>query len=116
MAVLIIVSRKSETRTICAMLDSGGSRATMAMDSRHGSGNASGGADLSGLDIERDRVATRDLELTEAERALLRDPEWIDEDEADAIMAMRIEKEEAGGAIPIRQYMRERASRARRTK
>ena len=35
------------------------------------------------------------------------------EDEADAIMAMRIEKEEAGSAIPIRQYMRLRTSSGR---
>jgi hypothetical protein len=56
------------------------------------------------------------LELSEEERALLRDPEWMDEDEADAIMAMRIEKEEAGSAIPIRQYMRDRVSSGRDTR
>jgi hypothetical protein len=84
----------------------------MAMDR----GIVSGCADLAGLDSEHNRVATRELELTEEERALLKDPEWMDEDEADAIMAVRIEEQESGSAIPIRQYMRERASRSRVTK
>jgi hypothetical protein len=88
----------------------------MATDKRYGPGNGSRCADLAGLDSEHNRAATHELELTEEERALLKDPEWMDEDEADAIMAMRIEKEEAGDAIPIRQYMRERASRSRVTK
>jgi hypothetical protein len=88
----------------------------MAMDSRHIPSSGSGCPDLASLDSEHNRVAAHELELSEEERALLKDPEWIDEDEADAIMAMRIEKDEAGGAIPIRQYMRERASRSRVTR
>jgi len=88
----------------------------MAKDNTYSPGNTSGCADLAGLDSEHNRAATHELQLTEAERALLQDPQWMDEDEADAIMAMRIEKEEAGSAIPIRQYMRERASRSRATK
>ena len=88
----------------------------MAMDSRYIPSSRSGCADLAGLDSENNRVATHELELSEEERALLRDPEWMDEDEADSIMAMRIEKEEAGSAIPIRQYMRERASSGRDTR
>ena len=83
----------------------------MAMDSRYIPSSRSGCADLAGLDSEHTRVATHELELSEEERALLRDPEWIDEDEADAIMAMRIEKKEAGGAIPIREYVLERAAK-----
>ena len=85
----------------------------MAMDSRYIPSSRSGSADLAGLDREHNRVATHELELSDEERALLREPEWMDEDEADAIMAMRIEKEEAGSAIPIRQYVRERASSGR---
>ena len=88
----------------------------MAMDSRYIPSSRSGCADFAGLDSEHNRVATYELELSEEERALLKDPEWMDEDEADAIMAMRIEKEEAGSAIPIRQYMRERASSGRDTR
>jgi hypothetical protein len=83
----------------------------MAMDSRYIPRSRSGCDDLAGLDSEHNRVAAHELELSEGERALLKDPEWIDEDEADAIMAMRIEKEEADGATPIREYMRERAAR-----
>jgi hypothetical protein len=88
----------------------------MAMDSRYIPSSHSGCADLAGLDSEHNRVATHELELSEEERALLRDPEWLDEDEADAVMAMRIEKEEAGSAIPIRQYMRDRVSSGRDTR
>jgi hypothetical protein len=88
----------------------------MAMDGRYVPSSRSDCADLAGLDSEHNRVATHELELTDAERALLKDPDWLDEDEADAIMAMRIEKVEAGSAIPIRQYLRERASRSRVTK
>ena len=106
---LITAQGESEIAVICAMLDSGVSRATMAKNNRYGASNGCGCADLSGLDSENGRVATHELELSDEERALLKDPEWMDEDEADAIMAMRIEKEEGGSAIPIRQYMRERA-------
>ena len=84
----------------------------MALDKLYSSSSGADSADLAGLDSEHQRAAARDVDLTGEERALLRDPEWMDEDEADAIRAMRIEKDEAGGAIPIRQYMRERASRA----
>jgi hypothetical protein len=66
------------------------------------------------LDSERDQLSTLGIELTGEERALLRDPLWMDEDEADAVMAMRIEKEEAGRAIPLRQYMTERGLKDRR--
>jgi hypothetical protein len=83
----------------------------MAKDRPYDHSQGSGAADLVGPDSEHERIATRELELSEEERALLRDPQWMDEDEADAIMAMRIEKKEAGSAIPMRQYMRERASR-----
>lgn len=60
------------------------------------------------LDSERERLSTLGLELTDEERALLSDPEWMDEDEADFITAMRIGKEEEGRAIPLRQWMSER--------
>jgi len=44
----------------------------MAMDQ----GIGSRCADLAGLDSEHNRLATRELELTEEERALPKDPEW----------------------------------------
>jgi hypothetical protein len=84
----------------------------MARDIRHAVGVGSGG-NLDALDSERVNAATQDLDLAEDELALLKDPAWMDENEADAIMAMRIEKEEADSATPIREYMRERAARSR---
>jgi hypothetical protein len=65
-------------------------------------------------DSERERLSTLGIDLTDDERALLRDPEWIDEDEADSIIAMRIEKEEGERTIPLRQYMRDRGLEGRR--
>jgi hypothetical protein len=46
--------------------------------------------------------------LSAAERNLLQDPDWIAEDEADAIIAERIYRREAGPAKPLREYLRER--------
>jgi hypothetical protein len=58
-------------------------------------------------DSERERIPTAGLNLSPEERALLRDPAWMDEDEADGLMSMRREKDNAGKAIPLRQYMAE---------
>jgi hypothetical protein len=49
--------------------------------------------------------------LTSAERKFLDDPEWITEDEAEAIMAERIFRSEGGRGKPIRQYLKERGIR-----
>ena len=38
----------------------------------------------------------------------LQDPRWITEDEADAIIAERIYRREAGRAKPLPEYLRER--------
>ena len=50
-----------------------------------------------------------ELKLIEAEIALLENPDWVTEDDADAIMSLRSERE--GGAIPlevIKKEIRER--------
>ena len=60
------------------------------------------------LDSERERLPTSGIQLSADEIALLQDPAWMDEDEADAITAMRAEKESAGKTIPIEHYMRDR--------
>jgi len=39
--------------------------------------------------LTRRRVSECPLELTATERRLLKDPDWIDEDEADLVLAMR---------------------------
>ena len=48
------------------------------------------------------------MDLSAAERQFLQDPDWITEDEADAIMAERIYQREAGRAKPLREYLTER--------
>jgi hypothetical protein len=48
------------------------------------------------------------VDLTPAERQFLDDPDWITEDEADAIMAERIFRAQGGRGQDIRQYLKER--------
>ena len=51
-------------------------------------------------------IPAGEVELTEDERALLDDPDWITEDESDIIVAERSLAE--GESIPIEEYMRSR--------
>ena len=44
-----------------------------------------------------------EFKLTAKERALLKDPEWITEDEADLILGMRIDAK--GGYIPLEDWL-----------
>ena len=60
------------------------------------------------------RIPSAGTNLTAKERKLLKDPEWITEDEADFIMAKRIVRKEGRLARPLREYMRERGIRLRR--
>ena len=64
-------------------------------------------SDLESLTIKH-RTPADGVDLSAAERKLLQDPDWITEDEADAIMAERIYQREAGRAKPLRDYLRER--------
>jgi hypothetical protein len=57
---------------------------------------------LADIDSERERLPASRVDLSAAERSLLKDPEWIDEDEADAILAERIVQKEAHTAMPFR--------------
>jgi hypothetical protein len=68
--------------------------------------NASQAASLADLDAEHQRVRSSSVNLTPAERKLLSDPDWINEDEADAITAKRLEQSEKGKEIPIDEYLR----------
>ena len=61
---------------------------------------------LAEIDSERERLPVDRVELSAEERALLKDPDWIDEDEADLIVCMRRERE--GPAIPFREYLKSR--------
>jgi hypothetical protein len=71
-------------------------------------GNISPSKSLAEIDSERHRLPASEANLTAEERASLKDPNWIDEDEADAIICRRREKEPGNQPIPIREYLRRR--------
>ena len=60
------------------------------------------------IDSERYRLPSSEVKLTAEERELLKDPDWIDEDEADIIVCMRREKEPGNEPIPFREYLKQR--------
>ena len=69
--------------------------------------NASAPRPLGEIDSRYERLPSSRVKLTAAERKLLKDPDWIDEDEADLILALREEKEyKLGGCISFREYLR----------
>ena len=58
--------------------------------------------------LSRRPVSGCPFELTAAEKELLKDPDWIDEEEADLILALREEKEHgAAGGVNIRDFARQ---------
>jgi hypothetical protein len=59
------------------------------------------------LDSEKHRLPSSAVDLTAKERAFLKDPDWIDEDESDALIAMRREAEEEDQAIPFEEVLEE---------
>jgi hypothetical protein len=71
-------------------------------------GNGSLLRPLAEIDSERERLPVDRVELSAEERALLKDPDWIDEDEADAILAERIFRKERHLAIPFHEYLKSR--------
>jgi len=75
-------------------------------------GEKSSGATAAASDLEfltiKGRMPADGVDLTATERKFLQDPHWITEDEADAIVAERIYRREAGRAKPLREYLRER--------
>lgn len=73
--------------------------------------NASSPAPLTHLDSERHKLPSSEVDLTAAERRMLEDPNSISEDEADAILSLRIDKEEGAAAIPFREYLKRRGRR-----
>jgi len=57
--------------------------------------------------LSRRPVSECPFQLTASEKKLLKDPDWIDEEEADLILAMREEREyEPGDSIPLREHIR----------
>lgn len=62
---------------------------------------------LGEIDSRYERLPAGRVKLTSAERDLLKDPDWIDEDEADLILAMREEKQSnPNDGISLDDYMR----------
>lgn len=51
-----------------------------------------------------ERRPSSEFKLTAKERALLKDPEWMTEDEADLIIAMR-RQAEGGRSIPLEAWL-----------
>jgi hypothetical protein len=72
------------------------------------SGNNARAKSFAHIDSERYRLPSSEVELTAEERRLLKDPSWIDEDEADIIICMRREKEPGNEPIPFREYLKRR--------
>jgi len=66
------------------------------------------------IDATRERLPSSAVELTPEEKELLKDPDWIDEDEADTIIAMRIERQQEGSAVPFEEYLKRRGLRVER--
>jgi hypothetical protein len=64
-------------------------------------------ADLERLTVIKP-IRADSVDLTEAERKFLRDPNWITEGEAEAIVAERIYQREADKAMPLREYLKSR--------
>lgn len=79
----------------------------MPIRGEKGSRAPAAASDLESLTIKA-RARADGVDLSAAERKFLQDPGWITEDEADAIIAERIYRREAGRAKPLREYLRER--------
>lgn len=61
--------------------------------------------------VPQKRVRADRLNLTDEERSLLPDPDWVTEDDADAIVAKRREKE---GGVSFEEVLRENGLRLAR--
>lgn len=59
---------------------------------------------LDEIDSEREAIPSNIVELTPEERRLLKDPDWIDQEDADTILGER-DKEKGQ---PFEEYLRER--------
>ncbi len=67
---------------------------------------APGRRPLTAIDARQERLSSWGVSLSGRERKLLKDPDWIDGDEADLILAMRAEKEEGLRGENIRDFIR----------
>ena len=70
---------------------------------------------LGEFDARYERLPSSRVKLTGEERALLKDPDWIDEDEADLILAMRTDRQTSPSDCISRREHRVRTLGARRS-
>lgn len=62
---------------------------------------------LGEIDARQERLPASRVTLTPEEQSLLKDPDWIDEDEADLIQALRDERHcKPSDGMEIREFMR----------
>ena len=73
--------------------------------------NASRAVDLIPIEAVAGKVSSSTVDLTPQERRHLRDPDWIDQQEAEAIMVERTIREEGESGTPIREYLKKRGIR-----
>ena len=76
--------------------------------------NTSAPASLADLDATKCDLPSSAVKLTAAEKKLLKDPDWIDEDEADTILALRELKKDKHRAIPFEEYLKKSGVRVQR--
>lgn len=70
--------------------------------------SARGVSSLAEINSDPERLPSSILDLTPAERRILKDPDWVDAEESDIILAKRIERKEGGRGIPLRELVRRR--------
>ena len=70
-------------------------------------GNASKRTSPGGAGSGKHRLPSHLVDLTRAERRLLKDPNWINEDESDLLLAIRREAEEGDKAVPFDQVLKQ---------
>jgi hypothetical protein len=84
----------------------------MALNGKHKPGGSRDNpAQVEHVDSTRERISSAAVKLTDEERELLSDPDWMDEDEADRIMALRVERGQGQSAVPIEEYLKKRGRR-----
>jgi hypothetical protein len=66
------------------------------------------------IDATKERLPSSAVELTPAEKKLLKDPAWIDEEEADTILALRILKKEGDRGTPLEEFLKHNGVRVER--
>ena len=70
-----------------------------------------GRTDLGKIDSTSRRIPSAAVKLSAEERKLLSAPDLMDEDEADLIMARRVERAQGRAAIPFEEYLEELGQR-----